>query len=391
MPTWGPTALAADIDDGRQNADQSAFSSSSTILFVDSSTTASSRYGALFRFTNVTVPQGATIDSAIIRPTITSTANDDILADIQADDVDNSADLSASATIYGRTPTTASVPWSATSLGSGTPVASPDIAAVVQEVIDRPGWVSGNALSILLLGQNSATARTCRIYAREHTAGADEATLQIDYTVAGGSQDLNLPRLAVSPTLRAPEVTPGPIDLGVPRLLVSPTLRTPTLQVGDGRITVPRLAVSPTLRTPIVTHGGQQADWTVGDVEITWATGDVEVTWHVEDPMPARISSLSTQYLRFLVRGRRDGDAVDPTAASLEVALMAEFEDEPAETDWVSGSWETDTGRYYGRARVGPLGDIPLPTADNVVRWLWCRFSHNAETIVERVGAVYVD
>ena len=140
-----------------------------------------------FRFDPVDVPQGATVNVGTF---VTFTpndvpANDDAGCTIYADDVDDSATwtVGAGTDVTGRTRTTASVAWSETALGA---VASdtPDIASVIQEVIDRALWASGNALSIITIHDGSGN--DLRLSPRD----VDEANaplLTVDYTAAGGS------------------------------------------------------------------------------------------------------------------------------------------------------------------------------------------------------------
>ena len=135
------------------------------------------------RFTNVTVPQGSTINSATLEVNIVGTSYDDPDVDVYLEDADNSAALSTSSNnISGRTKTTAKVTWSSTGVGSGWK--SPgDLAAVVQEVVDRGGWVSGNALTVLFDSLSSANNLRIRPYEYDTTLAAK---LTIDYTASGG-------------------------------------------------------------------------------------------------------------------------------------------------------------------------------------------------------------
>ena len=135
------------------------------------------------RFTNVTVPQGSTINSATLEVYIVGTSYDDPDVDVYLEDADNSAALSTSSNnISGRTKTTAKTTWSSTGVGAGWK--SPgDLAAVVQEVVDRGGWVSGNALTVLFDSLSSANNLRIRPYEYDTTLAAK---LTIDYTASGG-------------------------------------------------------------------------------------------------------------------------------------------------------------------------------------------------------------
>ena len=110
------------------------------------------------RFENILVPQGASITSAYIQFTAADTVNyDPIDLRIHAEDVDNAGILNAlSGDVSNRTKTGASVNWSPpqwTVLNvAGIDQQTPNIAIAVQEVINRAGWQSGNALTLLIEG-----------------------------------------------------------------------------------------------------------------------------------------------------------------------------------------------------------------------------------------------
>jgi len=111
------------------------------------------------RFTNITIPRGATITNAkITLTTIDSAASTGTPnLDIQACDEDNSAEMTGTevqdgtmtADIMSRVRTTANVNWSQ-SFSNDTVYETPDIKTVVQEVIDRAGWASGNAMQFII-------------------------------------------------------------------------------------------------------------------------------------------------------------------------------------------------------------------------------------------------
>jgi len=71
---------------------------------------------------------------------------------IQAQASDNAPTFTSTASnISSRTKTTASVPWTPAAWNtvgeSGPDQRTPNLAAVIQEVVRRPGWASGNAIA----------------------------------------------------------------------------------------------------------------------------------------------------------------------------------------------------------------------------------------------------
>jgi hypothetical protein len=133
---------------------------------------------------------------------------------------------SANANISSRTRTNAAVDWTPapwTSVGEAGPdQQTPDIAAVIQEIINRPQWLSGNSLAVILSGSGRRTAESFN----GDPNGAP--LLHIDYTPgtganqapivnAGSDQTVNLPNGSVNVTLNATvnddgQPTPAQVD-----------------------------------------------------------------------------------------------------------------------------------------------------------------------------------
>ena len=145
--------VAADADCANERQDGTGFSATDSTNRSDSNTVAGSRWISGHRFTNVTVPKDAQIITATIQIKPFSTALDDANIDIHAEDVDNSVDFAATADVWSRARTAASVAWVADSLGANY-VTSPELKTVIQEIVDRGSWASGNALMILLKGKS---------------------------------------------------------------------------------------------------------------------------------------------------------------------------------------------------------------------------------------------
>ena len=175
MPTYSST-ISASTDDADQSA--GTVDLTGTTLNVNGT----GQYAGL-RFTNVTIPNAATINTATLDLEFTTTTHDDPDIEIYAEDTDDAATFAASSNnISSRTPTTATTTWTATSIGTGVKT-TPSIAAIIQEIINRPGWTSGNDIAIILHGLSSSSF----VRLRTLNAGTGSpATLNIDYTTGGG-------------------------------------------------------------------------------------------------------------------------------------------------------------------------------------------------------------
>jgi hypothetical protein len=163
-------AIAASADDAQQATTTVAITG--VTIIVDG---AGNWLG--FRFQNVTIPQGSAINAATMSVYVQSGATDDPDVDIYCEAADNAATFAATANnISNRARTTAKTNWTAANIGTAWRT-TPDFAAVVQEVTDRAGWASGNALAVIFDGLSASALRV-----RAYDNGAEYATITIDYT-----------------------------------------------------------------------------------------------------------------------------------------------------------------------------------------------------------------
>lgn len=138
--------IAANADDGFARA-PSAFNASS--VQVGDSGAAQFDNGSFFRYLNVTIPNGATITSATLTLRATNTPAAYPATTLSLDAADNATAPTSGAGWTSRVRTTANAAWTPTAWAFGVFYTSPSFAAAVQEVVNRPGWASGNALLVL--------------------------------------------------------------------------------------------------------------------------------------------------------------------------------------------------------------------------------------------------
>jgi hypothetical protein len=115
------------------------------------------------RFTGVQIPKGATIVNAQVQFTVDEIGKKAAELSLRAEEADNSPPITTSPfNISSRPRTTASVGWSVPkwqTLGAAGPnQMTPNLATVLQEVVSRPGWAPGNALSVIVTGTGRRTA-----------------------------------------------------------------------------------------------------------------------------------------------------------------------------------------------------------------------------------------
>ncbi len=123
---------------------------------------------AFFRFNNVVLPQGALITSGSLTLFDLSGFGPSPTLRIRAIAEDNATAPTTAADANGRTLTTASRAWLGTSwTGSGNANTTPDLSAIIQEVISRPGWVIGNSIVIYVMDDGSGVNSFGNPYAYE--------------------------------------------------------------------------------------------------------------------------------------------------------------------------------------------------------------------------------
>ena len=117
------------------------------------------------RFNGVSVPQGATITGAYVQFTTDETGSATTSLLIGGEAADNPVTFSTAALgISSRSRTASSVLWSPapwTLVGeSGLDQRTSDISSIVQEIVGRPGWSSGNSLVLIVTGSGERTAES---------------------------------------------------------------------------------------------------------------------------------------------------------------------------------------------------------------------------------------
>ena len=144
-------------------------------------------------FDGVTIPTGTTITDAYIQFKVDETDSSDVTVTIRGEAIDNAATFStADRNISSRNTTAAFAEWSPvpwnTAGAAGVDQRTPDLSAVVREVVERPGWADGNSLAIIITGTETSDKRTAESWNGD-SGGA--AVLHVWWTT-------NVPSIAIT-------------------------------------------------------------------------------------------------------------------------------------------------------------------------------------------------
>ena len=142
-----------------------------------------------FRFRDVQIAAGAVISEAYLEFTVDGTYSNDIASQIFGQASVNSAPFSDTDRPSDRPLTTNFVNWSilASDVWSvGQSRRSPDLTSIVQEIVNLPGWASGNSLTMILRANPAVAGNTHRrVFAWEREENGDR-TARLVVTFRGG-------------------------------------------------------------------------------------------------------------------------------------------------------------------------------------------------------------
>jgi len=115
------------------------------------------------RFVNIPIPQNAIISNAYLQFQVDETTSVDTSLTIQAEDIDNAPGFTTDTeNISSRIKTSAQTQWSpppwTTKGEAGLDQRTPNLSALIQEVVNRPGWSSGNSLVLIITGTGERVA-----------------------------------------------------------------------------------------------------------------------------------------------------------------------------------------------------------------------------------------
>jgi len=261
------------------------------------------------RFNGVAIPQGATIQSAYVQFQADEVNVEAASLTIQGEASDHAATFTAiDRDISSRPRTTASVPWSPepwTKVGEEGPAQqTSDISDVIREIINRPGWASGNSLAILITGSGVRTAEAydgkaagaplLRVRFSSSQPGQNTAPL-VD---AGGDQvivvsDLSAPAVALLDATVADDGQPTPPGIVTQRWTM---VSGPAMAAFDDEFAVDTTVSLPAAGTYVLRLTADDGELAAGDESTITVQEGVLETFNVQisassDDAEERISS----------------------------------------------------------------------------------------------------
>jgi hypothetical protein len=156
--------IAAQADDAEESSSGAVDLNSSDIELV---TDGGDVQTVGLRFTGVSLARGTTITNAYVQFQTDEVDTGPANLTVRGQAADNAATFTnATNDVSSRTRTIASVAWAPpdwTVVGArGAAQRTPNLAPVVQQIVNRSGWTSGNSLALIITGTGQRTAEAFR-------------------------------------------------------------------------------------------------------------------------------------------------------------------------------------------------------------------------------------
>ncbi len=148
-PPPGTYIIMSSSDDASEHS--TYYTDNDEFIWIGRRHTVSAGYNAGFRFEDVQVHPGEYVTDAHVVFTQyfrDNTATPDLK--IRAHSADNSPTFTSADGPLGRPLTSARVNWKMPAAAVDAEITTPNFRSVIQEIVDRPGWSAGNAISIIL-------------------------------------------------------------------------------------------------------------------------------------------------------------------------------------------------------------------------------------------------
>lgn len=200
-PTWetGPTLsaksytnsyvfsqIAASTDDAEEARTATTMSLTSGDYEISADGGTAQHFG--LRFLNLAIPAGATIQSAYFRFAANTTISaGTVNIDIYGEDVDDATTFTTTnGNISTRTRTTATVVFTVGACVPNTIYSTGDVKTIIQEIVDRPGWASGQDMAFMFIAPNNTT--TYATYTSYNGQPYSSGMLHVEYTTGSATR-----------------------------------------------------------------------------------------------------------------------------------------------------------------------------------------------------------
>lgn len=168
-PPAGTSSIDVRVSRGSDDAEQLVSSGAVRLTSSDLELTVDGTNQTVgLRFNSIAIPKGAIIQKAYIQFTVDETPSAAVELQIWGQAADNSPTFTtAKNNISSRLKTAASVAWSPAAWpavgDAGIDQRTPDLKAVIQEIVNRGAWANGNSLTVIITG-NGTGKRVARAY-----------------------------------------------------------------------------------------------------------------------------------------------------------------------------------------------------------------------------------
>ncbi|MBW2185560.1 MAG: hypothetical protein JRG71_03885 [Deltaproteobacteria bacterium] len=154
------------------------------------------------RFTNVTIPAGATITNAHITFHSSGNFSSDCKLSIAGQANANPLEFSTSENITSRDNTTNSVSWDLGRWYNRGDYDTPDLTEIIQEIMNNSGWINGNAMAFIISpdSNNGGSRQPTSYDGTDANSRYNAPTLHIEYEPV--------------PPAAAPEISVTPLTVG---------------------------------------------------------------------------------------------------------------------------------------------------------------------------------
>jgi len=183
-------AITDGNDDVEESQSGTLYANSSDLEMVYDSFNNNGYQKIGLRFRSIDIPKNATINSAYIQFTADESNSDGATLEIALHDSSNSPAFSSSNNVSARATFSNKILWNPQSWSrdqNGNSQRSPNLKTMIQSLVSKNGWISGNNLSFIITGKGTSLTNTsAKRVADSYEGGADKAArLVVEYTSDG--------------------------------------------------------------------------------------------------------------------------------------------------------------------------------------------------------------